>query len=70
VFPALAPEEIRTASVQSLAAWDSLAALTLVAVVQQEFSVQIDLLNLAELDSDAFQTHLRRAKARRAGGSQ
>jgi acyl carrier protein len=64
VFPALTPEEIRAASAESLAAWDSLAAVTLVAVVQQEFSVQIDLLDLPELDSfEAFQTYLRRLAA-------
>jgi len=65
VFSALTPEEIRAASAQSLAAWDSLAAVTLAAVVQQEFSVQIDLLDLPELDSfTAFQVYLRRLMAR------
>lgn len=72
VFPALTPEEIRAASAQSLAAWDSLAAVTLAAVLQQEFSVQIDLLDLPELDSfEAFQTYLRRlTRARGVDGSQ
>jgi acyl carrier protein len=64
VFPSLTPEEIRAASAQSLAAWDSLVAVTLVAVVQQEFSVEIDLLDLPELDSfAAFQTYLQRLTA-------
>ena len=55
VFPTLKPEEIRSAHADSLAAWDSLAAVTLLAVVQQEFDVAIDLLDLPELDSfDAF----------------
>ena len=53
VFPGLTPEEIQSASVQSLAAWDSLAAVTLVAVVEQEFGIQIDLLDLEELNSFA-----------------
>jgi acyl carrier protein len=72
VFPTLPPEDIRATSAQSLAAWDSLAAVTLVAVVQQEFSVQVDLLDLPELDSfAAFQTYLRRLTARGgADGSQ
>lgn len=71
VFPALMPEEIRTASAQSLEAWNSLAAATLVAVVEQEFSVQIDLLDLPELDSfDAFQTYLRQLTVRATHGSQ
>jgi acyl carrier protein len=64
VFPTLTPEQIRAASAQSLAAWDSLAAVTLVAVVQQEFSVEIDLMDLPELDSfAAFQSYLRRLAA-------
>jgi acyl carrier protein len=61
VFPGLTPEEIRTARTESLEAWDSLAAVTLAAVVEQEFRVQIDLLKLPELNSfEAFLTHLRR----------
>jgi acyl carrier protein len=68
VFPALTPEEIRSASVQSLAAWDSLAAVTLVAVVEQEFRIQIDLLDLEELNSfAAFQAYLVRAAAGATG---
>ncbi len=71
VFPVLTPEEIRAASAHSLAAWDSLAAVTLGAVVQQEFSVQIDLLDLPELDSfAAFHTYLRRGSRGVADGSQ
>ena len=59
VFPALTPEEIRTASAESIEAWDSLAAVTLVAVVEQEFGVEIDPLDLPELSSfGAFRTYL------------
>jgi acyl carrier protein len=59
VFPGLMPEEIRTASAESVAAWDSLAAVTLVAVVQQEFGVEINPLDLPELSSfDALRTYL------------
>ena len=64
VFPSLTPEDIRCASVQSLAAWDSLAAVTLVAVVEQEFGIQIDLLDLEELNSfEAIQAYLVRVTA-------
>jgi acyl carrier protein len=64
VFPDLPPERIRDASAESLAAWDSLASVTLAAVVQQVFGVQIDLLDLPELDSfDAFRTYLDRRSA-------
>jgi acyl carrier protein len=59
VFPALKPEEIPTASAESVAAWDSLAAVTLVAVIQQEFGVEIDPLDLPELNSfEGFRTYL------------
>jgi acyl carrier protein len=51
VFPALSPEEIRSASVESVPAWDSLAAVTLVAVLEQEFDTQIDLMELPDLTS-------------------
>jgi acyl carrier protein len=65
------PEEVRSADAQSLAAWDSLAAITLIAVVEQEFNVKIDLFDLPELDSfEAFQTYLNRLTTRAADGSQ
>jgi acyl carrier protein len=51
VFPGLSPEEIRRASVESVPAWDSLAAVTLVAVLEQEFDTQIDLMELPDLTS-------------------
>jgi acyl carrier protein len=51
VFPALSPEEIGSASVESVPAWDSLAAVTLVAVLEQEFDTQIDLMELPDLTS-------------------
>lgn len=39
VFPDLSPEEIRRASSTSVANWDSLATVTLVAVIEEEFGV-------------------------------
>ena len=51
VFPDLSPEQIRTATAESLSAWDSLAAVTLVAVLQQEYGIQINLMDLPDLDS-------------------
>jgi len=63
VFPALTPGEIRTASADSVAAWDSLATVTLVAVIQQEFGVEIDMLDLPELTSfEALRIHLSRCR--------
>jgi acyl carrier protein len=51
VFPELTPDQIRQASTETVPRWDSLAAVTLVAVIEQEFSVQIDPLDLPELGS-------------------
>lgn len=53
VFPDLPPSEVERASVETVAEWDSLAALTLVAVVEEEFGVQIHDGDLAELGSFA-----------------
>jgi acyl carrier protein len=59
VFPNLSREEIPTASVDSVAEWDSLAALTLVAVVEEQFELEIDELDLPELSSfAALHAHL------------
>lgn len=51
VFPNLTEEQIRTASVDSLPDWNSLAAVTLVALVQEEFGVQVSLADLPTLVS-------------------
>ena len=60
VFPWLAPEEIRNLSAESAESWDSLSAVTLTAVVQEEFGLDIDPEILPDLDSfDAFRTYLR-----------
>ncbi|HEX3543170.1 MAG TPA: acyl carrier protein [Candidatus Acidoferrum sp.] len=51
VFPALPPDQIQAASVESVPAWDSLAAVTLIAVLEEEFNTQIDLMEMPELTS-------------------
>jgi acyl carrier protein len=53
VFPALPVDELHNASVETVPDWDSLAAVTLVAVIEQEFDMQIDLMELPELTSYA-----------------
>ncbi len=64
VFPDLPVERIPTARAQSLEAWDSLASITLAAVVQETFGIEIDLLDLPGLDSfDAFHAYLDRRMA-------
>jgi acyl carrier protein len=55
VFPGLTAEELRVASAESVGAWDSLSGVTLVAVIQEEFGVDIDPEVLPQLDSfEAF----------------
>ena len=51
VFPNLPAGEIRTAGVETIDEWDSLASVTLVAVLQEEFGMEIDLGDLPELTS-------------------
>ena len=60
VFPGLTSEEIHAATADS-GIWDSLSTVTLVAVVQEEFGIEIDPDVLAQLTSfDAFRDHLSR----------
>lgn len=51
VFPDLSAEQAATASQSTVAAWDSVAAITLVNVVEDEFAIEMDLDALADLDS-------------------
>jgi acyl carrier protein len=42
VFPQLSNQEIGSASIETLGAWDSSAAVTLVIVVEEEFNMQFE----------------------------
>lgn len=58
VFPALTPEQIVGLDDAS-GVWDSLASVTLVSVVEEEFGVQISPDTMAQLTSfDAFRAYL------------
>lgn len=60
VFPGLSEGQIRDASVDSLPEWNSLAAVTLVALIQEEFGVQVNLADLPNLVSfSAVQNYVR-----------
>jgi serine O-acetyltransferase len=50
-FDSLGPEEIRRADVTSLAEWDSLASMTLVALIEEEFQLRIDVSDIPRLRS-------------------
>jgi acyl carrier protein len=51
VFPALSADQIAQASPEETEAWDSLASLTLLEVVDEEFGVRIDPFEFAEVAS-------------------
>lgn len=51
VFPGLAPAEIAQASQESLAAWDSVAHITLLSAVAEEFQFELDEEFLESLTS-------------------
>lgn len=68
VFPNRSREEILSASQESMMEWDSLASVTLLALIQQEFEVDIDLFDLEGLDSfRLLLDHLRRKAAKGDG---
>jgi acyl carrier protein len=51
VFPSLAEEDISHATQSTVEGWDSIAAITLVNVIEEEFGIQMDMDALADLDS-------------------
>ena len=51
VFPDLPESEIPAATPERVAAWDSVANVTLLAVVEEEFGVTIDVDDLEHLTS-------------------
>jgi len=51
VFPELATDEISQASSTSVPGWDSLAVVTLMAVVKEEFGISIEVEDLVRFDS-------------------
>lgn len=53
VFPSVTAAEAEQASRDTLETWDSLAGITLMSVVQEEFGVEVDLLEWANLESFA-----------------
>jgi len=53
VFPDLPLENIRTATQNSVANWDSVAAITLMNLIEEEFEIQLDFNDVADLTSFA-----------------
>ena len=66
VFPGLSNEEICKASADLDGPWDSLTGVTLVAVVEEEFNIEIESEFLPNLNSyEAFREYIlcRRSRA-------
>jgi acyl carrier protein len=64
VFPGLSQEDILQTSADAVGEWDSLSHVTLAAVIQEEFGIEIDPQILQELNSfDAFHEYLERSGA-------
>jgi acyl carrier protein len=64
VFPHLPPEAIPSARQDSTDAWDSVAAITLISVIEDEFQVTLDLERMLELTSfAAFLAYLKAVPA-------
>ena len=51
VFPDMAESKIVKATQSSVAAWDSVAAITLLNVIEDEFQITMDLELVGDLDS-------------------
>lgn len=51
VFPRLAKDAIEQATMDNVAEWDSVAGATLMAAVEEEFGVEVDIQDMAELVS-------------------
>ena len=51
VFPDLPPNKIRTASQDSVETWDSVAAITLLNLIEEEFGVQMEFEDIGDLTS-------------------
>ena len=50
-FPNATRDEIRTAKFDAITGWDSLRGVTLLAVLDEEFGVQIEMPELLELET-------------------
>jgi acyl carrier protein len=49
VFPSVAENRIPDATASTVQEWDSVASVTLLATIEEEFGVEIDVNDLAEL---------------------
>ncbi len=71
VFPQMGRQEVSSASMETVEAWDSVATITLVTVIEEEFGIQFGTDALERLVSfHSIIEYLQElTKAREAGGS-
>ena len=63
VFPDLTEDQVGKASLETVEAWDSLATVTLLSVIEEEFAVQLDPGDLEHLVSfESVLAHLQTTK--------
>jgi acyl carrier protein len=59
VFPELSSDEVASASSETVHGWDSVAGVTLLAVVEEEFGIQLEGVDLSRFTSfRGFLTYL------------
>jgi|HubBroStandDraft_6_1064221.scaffolds.fasta_scaffold2081177_1 acyl carrier protein len=51
VFPSLSSEDVLKATTTNVKGWDSVASVTLFAMIEEEYGVEMDLQDLAEMVS-------------------
>jgi acyl carrier protein len=51
VFPELTPEQIKQASVDSVGKWDSMASITLLTLIGEEFGTDLDMDDFEQFTS-------------------
>lgn len=61
VFPQLLADQVVKANPQTVAAWDSVASVTLFAIIEEEFAIEIDVQDMPDLLSfDSILQYLQR----------
>ena len=61
VFPELPADRMMHASPQTVAVWDSVASVTLFAIIEEEFALEIDVQDMKDLLSfDSILQYLQR----------
>ena len=64
VFSGLSEAELRSASTSTLASWDSVTTVTLIALIEEEFRIEVDVEDLERLVSfDSVLGYLKKAEA-------